>query len=149
MITDHIKNAATYKGISERMDKALDYLATTDLSALEVGRYELDGDNLFVLIQAYEPKNVEDGRCEAHKKYIDIQYIIEGQERMGYGIAEDMAVVDPYDDAKDRYFVEWTGDFVEYSKDMFAVFYPQDAHMPGIEIEGCSFVKKAVVKIKA
>ena len=148
MITYHIKNADQYMGLSERIEKALTYLKETDLAALEAGRYELDGDNLFVLIQEYEPKALEAGKCEAHKNYIDIQYIISGSEIMGYGMVETMEVTEAYDHAKDRLFVAWDGDLVNYTEDMFAIFYPQDAHMPGISDGKCTAVKKAVVKIK-
>ena len=101
MITDHIKNAASYKNISDRIKKALDYLENEDLKSLTTGKYELDGDNLFVLIQEYEGKQVENGKCEAHKNYIDIQYIIEGCERMGYGTVDTMEVIEEYDAAKE------------------------------------------------
>jgi len=148
MITDHIKNSQQYKTISEKMDKAFQYLQETDLKGLEPGRYELDGDNLFVLIQAYEAKAIEDGKCEAHKKYIDIQYIIDGSELMGYAPVEGMEIVDPYSEAKDRYFVKWEGDLINYSEGMFAIFFPQDAHMPGISNGECPSIKKAVVKIR-
>lgn len=148
MITDQLKHYKQYTGLSQRINEALTYLAETDMAALEVGKYEIDGDNLFVLIQSYEAKAIEAGKCEAHKKYIDIQYIIEGQEYMGYGPSDAYEVIDPYNDDKDRYFVKWAGDLVKYEKDMFAIFYPQDAHMPGIAVNSGEMVKKAVVKIK-
>lgn len=147
MIVDHIKNAEAYYNLSPRIEVALKYLEAMDLTTLEVGKYEIDGDNLFVLIQEYEPKTIEEGKCEAHKKYIDIQYIIKGRECMGYMLTEKGEVTESYDDTKDRLFVKWTGDLVSYTEGMFAIFYPQDAHMPGIKTDGCDFVKKAVVKI--
>ncbi|MDA3845669.1 MAG: YhcH/YjgK/YiaL family protein [Vallitaleaceae bacterium] len=148
MITGHIKNANLYKNISASIGEAITYIQDNDLSTFEVGKYEIDGDNLFVLIQSYAPKTVEAGNCEAHKNYIDIQYIIEGYEQMGYAPVADMTIVDPYDEAKDRLFVKWEGDLIHFKKDMFAIFFPQDAHMPGIKTEGCELVKKAVFKIR-
>ncbi len=100
------------------------------------------------MIQEYEGKQIENGKCEVHKNYIDIQYIIEGCERMGYGTVDTMEVIEEYDAVKDRFFVKWTGDLIRYEEGMFAIFFPQDAHMPGIIAEGCEQVKKAVVKIK-
>jgi len=148
MVTDHIKNADLYLGLSDRIGQALTYLKNTDLEAMAIGRYELDGDDLFVLIQEYEPKAIPAGKCEAHKNYIDIQYIISGSELMGYGRVDTMEVTEAYDKAKDRLFVAWDGNLVNYTEDMFAIFYPQDAHMPGISDGDCNKVKKAVVKIR-
>lgn len=148
MIADQLKNYKQYTALSQRINDGLTYLAETDLSALEVGKYEIDGDNLFVLIQSYEAKAVEEGKCEAHKKYIDIQYMIEGCEYMGYGPSDAYEIIDPYNNDKDRYFVKWDGDLVKFDQDMFAIFFPQDAHMPGILVNSGDQVKKAVVKIK-
>lgn len=148
MITDHINNCKHYTGLSKGIQQVFDYASKTDLSALDIGKYEIDGDNVFVLIQDYAPKRMEDGKCEAHKNYIDIQYVIEGKEQMGYGPVASMTIVEPYDAAKDRYFVAFKGDMLTYDAGMFAIFFPQDAHMPGIEEEGCTYVKKAVFKVK-
>lgn len=148
MITDKISNAQGYIGLSEGINKAIAYINNTDLEAMENGKYEIDGDNLFVLIQSYVPKTMETAKCEAHKNYIDIQYVIEGREHMGYGPVDDMEIVEAYDSVKDRYFVKFTGDMLLYEAGMFALFFPQDAHMPGVKAPGCDFVRKAVVKIK-
>lgn len=148
MITDKISNLKDYIGISEGIRKAMHFIEYNDLSAMEVGKYEIDGSDLFVLIQAYEPKAIDLAKCEAHKAYIDIQYVIEGYESMGYGPVESMEVIEAYDEAKDRYFVKYSGDLMSYEAGMFAIFFPQDAHMPGVKAPGCDLVKKAVFKIK-
>lgn len=148
MIVDHISNAKTYKTISENIKKGLDYLESTDLKALEVGKYEIDGSNVFVLIQEYEGKEIEQANCEAHKKFIDIQYIISGEEYIGYAPVENMEVVLPYEEAKDRFFVKWEGTLIDHSEKMFSIFFPQDAHMPSVKKSENTIIKKAVVKIK-
>lgn len=148
MIYDHISNADTYTSISEGIKKGLDYLVSTDLENLEVGKYEIDGSDVFVLIQEYLGKEISDANCEAHKNYIDIQYIIAGEEYIGYAPVEGMEVIVPYDEAKDRYFVKWDGTLLTYTKGMFSIFFPSDAHMPGVEKTSGIVIKKAVVKIK-
>ena len=148
MIIDSLKNVSTYENLSERLSKAFEFLSTQDLENLEVGRYELDSDNLFVLIQEYTGKKEDDGKCEAHKKYIDIQYIISGVEKIGYAPIDTMKVIDPYNEAKDRFFVKFDGSYNILNKDMFAIYFPQDGHMPGIEVIPGTTIKKAVVKIK-
>ncbi len=148
MIADHIKNGDQYTALSKRIKEGINYLLENDLSALKPGRYEIDGDNLFYMILDYNPKAIEDGKCEVHKKYIDIQYIIKGSELMGYGRAEAMATTIPYDVERDCCYVDFTGDFVRYTEGMFAIFFPQDAHMPGISDGDCTHVRKVAMKIR-
>jgi len=148
MIHDHIVNANLYKGISSRLDKGLDFLQNSDLDSIEVGKYPIDGDNVFVLIQEYEGKNLENANCEAHKRYIDIQYIISGDEYIGYAPVEGMEVIEEYSAEKDRFFVKWEGALIPHSEGAFSIFFPQDAHMPGVVLRPGVRIKKAVVKIK-
>ncbi len=78
MITDNIKNANLYTGVSPRIKQAFEYLKGTDLAALPVGRIELDGKNLYVMVQEYTSKTPDQGKWEAHQRYIDLQYIVKG-----------------------------------------------------------------------
>ena len=82
MIYDTLAHRAQYYGLGERFQKALDYLAETDFSKLEDGRYDLDGDNLFVKLSTYTTK-VANEKPEGHKAYIDIQFLIDGKESVG------------------------------------------------------------------
>lgn len=148
MILDHISKIETYKGISERMDLAINYLKSTDLSTLEVGKHAIDGDDVYVLIQSYLGKSVEEANCEAHKNYIDIQLVIAGDEYIGYAPVEGMTVVEPYSEAKDRFFVQWQGTLLNMTQGMFAIFFPQDAHMPSVVNTPGILIQKAVVKIR-
>ena len=83
MIIDKIENASLYSGINPRFAMAFDYLKNTDLINVPSGKYELDGDLIFALVQEYDTKSEEEALMESHFKYIDIQYIIEGKELMG------------------------------------------------------------------
>jgi len=148
MILDQFSHITHYTGISSRLDKAIAYLTTTDLSALEVGKYPIDGDDIFVLIQAYSGKKIEIANCEAHKNYIDIQLVLAGDEYIGYAPVEGMTVIEPYDESKDRLFVQWEGTLLDLKKDMFAIFFPHDAHMPSVEKTPGLLIKKAVVKVR-
>jgi biofilm protein TabA len=148
MIFDHLSNMTTYKGLTPRLDKAFDYIQNVDLSTLDVGKHPIDGEDIFVLIQSYQGKAIEASLCEAHKKFIDIQIILEGDELMGYAPVEGMTVVEPYDIEKDRFFVQWDGTLLNCTSKIFAVFFPQDAHMPGVERTPGMLIKKAVVKVR-
>lgn len=148
MILDHISNIGTYKGLSSNIDIAIDYLVNTDLTALEVGKHAIKGDDVYVLIQSYLGKSLEEANCEAHKNYIDIQLVLSGEEYIGYAPVEGMTVTEPYSDAKDRCFVQWQGTLLPLTQGMFAFFFPQDAHMPSVEMTPGLHIQKAVLKIR-
>lgn len=84
MIIDALANMDFYKNLNESLYKGLRFLRETDLAALPVGRYEIDGDAVFALVQEYETHLPEECRWEAHYTYTDIQYIVEGSEKMGW-----------------------------------------------------------------
>lgn len=148
MIIDKLTNAPFYYGLNIKIKKSLEYLNNTDLITLENGRYEIEGDDIFVIIQDYKTKLLSEGRFEAHRKYIDIQYIIEGRESMGYVNLDKFNPETEYDFEKDIVFGKGEGIFLLANKGDFIVFAPQDAHMPGISVQESEYVKKAVIKIK-
>jgi YhcH/YjgK/YiaL family protein len=147
MIIDQLKNAALYLGIHPRMGDAFRYLQKTDFSKIEPGRYEIDGANLFALVQQYDTKAEEKGRWEAHRKYIDVQYVYSGKELFGYTDLEQLQSV-AYDEAKDFHELKGKGDFLQVPAGTFLILFPQDAHMPGISVSPPQPVKKIVVKVR-
>jgi len=149
MIADVLKNRQIYASISPRIKTALEYIAKTDFSAIAPGRYELDGSNLFVLVQAYDSIPREQGKWECHKNYIDIQYIAEGVEQIGCNNINKMKVTTEYNPEKDIAFLSGEGDFITFSKGSYGIFFPADAHMPKIAADNIpAKVKKVVVKVK-
>lgn len=149
MIADVLKNRQIYQAISPRIKTALEYIANTDFTMIEPGRYELDGANLFALVQAYDSIPKEQGKWECHVNYIDIQYIAEGVEQIGCNNVGKMKVTTEYNPEKDIAFLSGEGDYITYSKGSYAIFFPEDAHQPKIapgNIPGK--VKKVVMKIK-
>lgn len=148
MVTDNIRNAKNYYALGGRIKKALLYLQATDFSGMAPGRYEIESDDVFALIQQYDPKPVSEGKLEAHRKYIDVQYLYEGCEEMGYADIDSLDIKIDYDDEKDVVIYKGECDMLTYNKGMFAIFFPQDAHMPCIEADKHVPVKKIVVKVK-
>jgi YhcH/YjgK/YiaL family protein len=149
MIADILKNRQIYAAISPRIKTALEYIAKTNFSQLDPGRYEIDGSNLFVLIQVYDSIPKEHGKWECHKNYIDIQYIAEGVEQIGCNNIEIMKVTTEYNPEKDIAFLSGEGDFITFSKGSYGIFFPEDAHQPKIAVNNIpGRVKKVVVKIK-
>lgn len=148
MITDHISKAALYFPISERLKMALQYLSKTDFSKLAPGRYDIDGDNVYAMVQEYSTKPVADCALEAHKKYIDVQFMAEGEECIGYESMAKQEIAEPYHENEDYWLFNGNPGLIKYTKGMFAVLYPQDLHMPKV-ISGESMeVRKVVVKVR-
>jgi len=149
MIADSLKNWRLYGRLAE-LKPAFEFLEKGLASVdAEAGRVDIDGDRLFVLPQSYQPKPIEQGRLEAHRRYADIQYVADGTELMGYTAADGLEVAEPYDAAKDIVFYKTPPAFssIIVPAGSFAVFYPADAHMPGIRLSGHeASVRKLVVK---
>lgn len=146
MIFDNIVNADTYTNLNPRIKQAFDYLKQTDLNALPVGRVELDGKLLFILVQEYNSKLPAAGKWEAHKNYIDLQYIVSGTEKMGYAPITRLTLGD-YNPDKDFQALSGEGVFVPMHSGDYMLLFPQDGHMPGMAIDEPTPVKKVVVKI--
>lgn len=156
MIIDQLKNASLYSKINKNIETALNYLSDTDLSNLKPGRYEpirydpikyeIDGSGIFALIQTYDTKPKENGFWEAHRQYIDIQYVIKGTELIGYANIDHLRSGE-YDDAKDLLVLYGDGVFLEVREGNFVILMPQDAHMPGIAVTTSQSVEKIVVKV--
>ncbi len=147
MIIDTLKNASLYYPFAPRIAAGLKYLEKTDFSRLEPGKYEIDGTKLFALVQRYESKPRENGKWEAHRKYIDIQYIAQGIEGMGYANIDGLTVTQPYSDKDDCLLFEGKGDILTAAAGTFILFAPQDAHMPGLALTTPQPVTKVVVKV--
>lgn len=149
MVFDNVKNSSLYDGLGERIQTALEYLRSNDFEKFEPGRYEIDGENIFAMVQSYNSKKMEEGFWEAHRKYIDIQYVFKGTERMGFENIRNMKMAGEYDKEKDFSLFEGEGGFIEVKAGEFVIFYPQDIHMPGIAPKEPDKVQKVVVKVLA
>ncbi|HEX9253834.1 MAG TPA: YhcH/YjgK/YiaL family protein [Ignavibacteriaceae bacterium] len=148
MIIDKLSNSNLYSGLGERISKAFTYLKQTDFSKLELGKYEIDGDNIFALVNEYNTKDQSEGKLEAHKKYIDVQFIAKGRELMGYAPLGNQKVIDEYNEQNDITFFSGAKSFTQVNEGMFAIFFPTDVHLPGIKVNEKSYVKKVVIKVK-
>jgi YhcH/YjgK/YiaL family protein len=158
MIIDQLKNVQSgfypnllsaqggNPGLAQRIQAAFDFLQNTDLDNAAVGKVEIDGDRVFALIQEYNTKPRAQGFWEAHRQYLDVQYVVKGLEHMGYANLEQLTA-SPYDAAKDFVPLEGAGSFVLLPAGMFTIFMPQDGHMPGIAVNEPQPVKKVVVKV--
>ena len=147
MVIDQLKNAHHYYSLGEGIAAALRYLQNTDATKVEPGRYALDGDQLFAMVQQYDTKPKEQGFWEAHRKYIDVQYVAQGLEHMGFAHLNQLRP-QPYDEEKDFLKLEGEGEFVLMRAGTFVILGPEDAHMPGMAVAAPQPVRKVVVKVR-
>lgn len=148
MIIDSLDNAYLYFGLNEKIKKALMILQETDFSNYELGKYEIDENEIFFMVQEYQLKPIAKGRWEAHKKYIDLQYIVKGTETMGFANIKSMTLSEEYNAENDIFFLDGEGDSLQVEKGTFVIFMPADVHMPAVTMDNSnSTVKKVVFKI--
>ena len=149
MIIDSIKNCDMYTQTDENLRKGFEFIKSYLKNPLEAGRYEIDGDKVYAMVQEYETK--VPGKFEAHKKYTDIQYLVSGKELIGYANVSSLTPETAYDAEKDFMLFERKNGTTELILEggMFAVFYPEDGHMPGCMVEKAENVVKIVVKVIA
>jgi biofilm protein TabA len=130
-------------------DKAFAYLKSTDLKTLSNGRHVIDGDNIFAILTEAPTKDYDKTAFESHRKYIDLQYVITGEENMAKTLVSSVTVSKPYDEATD--LANYTGEGKIYTvpAGSFMLFFPTEAHRPNITPGGNKVVKKIVIKIRA
>ncbi len=147
MVLDKIENSYLYAGLSDRIAKAFEYIHSKDLASTENGTYEIEGKNVFAMVQDYNTKPWSEGKVEAHHKHIDVQYIISGEKLIG--VASKTTHIPYLENKDDDYdFYECETKPILVSEGMFTVFFPSDLHMPCIDVNSTVHVKKVVVKIK-
>jgi biofilm protein TabA len=140
-----------YSNNKETWDKAFKWLKKADLRDIPTGKCEIDGDRVFALVSEYRPKDINDTRFEAHKEYIDIQYVIKGIETIGVASLSKGIAITAFDVEKDVGFFEIPEIECKYYKaepGQYFIFFPGDAHRPGIKAEESEGVKKVVVKVR-
>lgn len=148
MIHDHISNASNYSFPNPLLGKGLAFLDWPEVYRLLTGRHDIEGDRLFALVQEYSTKPEKDCFWEAHRKYIDIQFITSGVEEIGYAPVTALKITKPYDDDKERMELSGSGSTLTLTSGMFAVFFPHDAHKPCMAANGVvAPVRKIVVKV--
>ncbi len=107
------------------LDKAFSYLKKTNLDTISVGKHVINGDSVFASVTEIPTKSFEDTKWEFHKKYIDIQYVIKGKEKMGTTPVESLSITTPYNETKDVGFGDASnGKFYIAEPGTFLIFFP-------------------------
>jgi YhcH/YjgK/YiaL family protein len=126
------------------------FLERSDLATLPLGRHDIDGDSVYAILQRSVTRLPADGRFETHEQYIDIQFLIAGEEVIGLAPVNGLRVTEPYDAAKDIAFYATPNGWerLALTPGQFAVFFPDDGHMPLCAAGQPMAIHKAVVKVK-
>ena len=146
MVLDKLANAECYLRLHPAFANAFAFLGNADWTRLADGRHMIDGNRMYVSIDCSEGRGRDGARLEAHRRYIDIQFTIEGHEEIGWKpVSECEATSIAYDDAKDvMFFSDRPDSWLSLPAGHFAIFFPDDAHAP---LAGRGTLKKAIVKI--
>jgi YhcH/YjgK/YiaL family protein len=147
MVLDLLTQSSRYTSLHTGLAEAFRFLARADLTTLPEGRYPIDGTRIYALVQEYQTKPLADGFLEAHRNYLDVQFIVCGEEWIGYAPLTDQAVQTPYDAARDIAFYQGGCSPCRMGPGMFAIFFPADAHLPARTVTTPGRVRKVVVKV--
>lgn len=149
MIADTLSSWETYASLHPAFPAAFAFLRRCLTEFPPEGRISLQGDTLYASVQSYVTADAESGLWEAHRRYIDIQCVFSGTERIGWAALEDLTGSPAYSDADDCAAspAAENASFLTLTPGRFAVFYPQDAHMPGRQTASPEWVRKIVVKV--
>lgn len=151
MIFGHLANLSKEKAaVSGILQAGLEYLAKTDFKSMEPGRYEIS-DDMYALVQAYDTQPKAERKAERHEKYIDIQYVDQGEECIGFALlSPESEILEDKLAEKDAVFFKTVKDEIALvmPAGTYAIFFPADIHRPCCQSETVSQVRKVVLKIK-
>jgi YhcH/YjgK/YiaL family protein len=147
-VQGNLKDWPSAPGI-KGLERAFEFLARTDLAALPLGRTDIEGNDVFLTVSEAETRAPEQVKFEAHRRYIDIQLVVRGQESIGYAPVASLVTAEPYDTTKDIEFfgVPQESATLALRAGDFAVFAPGDGHRPSLHLDGPHVSRKVVVKV--
>ncbi len=151
MILDTLDLSSRYEALNPRFEKAFAFLRTVD-GTQAPGRHEIEGDDCFALVQSYQTKPMDNALFEAHRKYIDVQFVHSGRETILWAPLDAMREETmAHDDSKDAALWKLVRDVtpLHLSPGQFAILFPTDAHAPCVVWEKPDQVFKVVVKVAA
>ncbi|MBS1622809.1 MAG: YhcH/YjgK/YiaL family protein [Bacteroidetes bacterium] len=152
MVIDHLRNAVKYYPISPYVAKGLLWIEKhkNELATMENGRYEIQGEDVYAIVNSYDTKPAAECGWEAHKVYCDIHYSVTGEECIAYAHISGMKETQPYNAERDYSLYEGEGDRMTMREGMFSLLMPEDVHAPGAMTGSTpTFLKKVVIKLRA
>ncbi len=150
MIVCMLGELSRYRGLSKNLDTAFDWLSRKSWKNLAAGKYPIEGEQVFALMQEYATKDPAVCRFETHRKYIDIQMMVEGEEIIEAMPSLFLKSAEPYVSDIEYYSapIDHRAHSLAMNPECCAIFFPEDAHRPGLRIGSePRQVKKIVVKV--
>lgn len=148
MIIDTIRNCDSYPFERGSIKRAIEFLRTTDFSKYSDGKHIIDEDLMHVIVSTYTTENGTEKLFEAHRKYIDIQFMIRGRESIYWSPLENLSPRNQYSEDDDIIFFQGVNlTLLPMKEGYFCIFFPEDAHKPGCISDKPEKVRKAVIKI--
>jgi YhcH/YjgK/YiaL family protein len=150
MIVVSLSNLSRYRGISQNLDNAFDWLEEGSWRRLPVGKLQIRGDDVFALVQEYITKEHSECRFESHRRYIDIQMLFSGKEIIEVAPVDSLNVIEPYKPDIEFYAYPRAGGVhaLTMTAEQCAIFFPEDAHRPCMRVgDEAEPVRKLVVKV--
>jgi biofilm protein TabA len=146
MILDTLAQADRYAALHPLFARAFEFLRSTDLDALAPGMHTIQGEQLFAIVEDCAGRTRAEAKLECHRRYIDIQLVLEGVDEMGWKpLAECVDPATDHDGARDiRFFNDAPSSWIATPPGSFCLFFPEDAHAP---LVSAGRVRKVVVKI--
>ena len=145
---DQQEFAKQYHNNKEKWDKAFSFLKENDLASLKLGKIQIDGENVYATVTEGPTKDFDKTIWESHRNYNDIHYVIKGKEKIGVAPVSLATVTKEYDSTKDLANYTAKGKYYITNPGTFFIIFPEDAHRPGIKVEGYNVEKKIVIKIR-
>lgn len=145
MIVCQFSDLSRYAAIIPGLQEAVE--AVNAMTQWKVGTIPLSGGNR-ILVQEGQTRPAQGGRCEAHRKYLDVQYIVEGEETMGWAPLGALTPAEEFNEEKDCGFYTGPVEFVRIPAGKCYVVFPEDAHMPGVSLDQPHSYRKLVMKLK-
>ncbi len=149
MIYDKIENLGLYFDGKEYFSRIEDVIKEFIKSPFDSGRIDIDGDNMWCNVAKYNVEAKDEIKYEAHRKYADVQVMIEGEEIIGYSNLSDCTITEDFNGDNDISFMTSDkGVMMPLRKGFFMVLFPEDAHAPCLKSDGAEFAHKLVFKVK-
>lgn len=148
MIVGRLEDLLNSQVYTEKIQTKLQLLKDVDFTQYSAGRNEFD-DELFFFVNEYETKDAEDCFFEAHRKYLDFHYILEGKENIAVDHIANQTVKEDYNEEKDAIFFEGkVNTIITMEPGDVMICFPEDSHMAGVIAEEKQNVRKIVLKVK-
>ena len=149
MIYDTLENFGKYFHSTSALFHALSFAVEFSCTKPD-GRYEIDSENVYALVSSYETGPASQKGFEIHRKYADVQVVLQGEERVDVSLASELKAQSEYREVEDKILLESPGDTASLvmRPGYFAVIYPYEAHRPNCDVHGKQRVRKMVIKVR-